>query len=468
MQNFMDETFLLETECAKTLYRDYARPMPILDYHCHIHPKDIALNRRFANITELWLSGDHYKWRQMRANGVAEDYITGAAPDREKFQKWAETLEKLIGNPLYCWSHLELKRYFGYHGCLNGETAEEVWRLTCEKLKQPQMSAQGLIHQSRVTLLCTTDDPVDSLKWHIQIKNDDAFDTIVLPTFRPDKLLHAEAEDFADYIGELEIAAGIPILHLEDLKRAIQKRMRKFHEAGCRISDHGLYAMPYAPSSQEESDAIFQKALAGMLLTRKEAEQYKTDLLLFLGREYHRMGWAMQLHYGCRRNNCTSLYQTLGADAGFDCISNETATGPLIDFLNALFATGELPKTIVYSLNPNDNAAIDTAIGCFQNTEAAGALQHGSAWWFNDHKAGMLEHLTSLANLGVLGNFIGMLTDSRSFLSYTRHEYFRRILCNLIGGWVERGEYPNDAKALRQIIEGICYRNAVSYFGFDG
>ena len=467
MKPFMDENFLLRTECAQKLYHDYAEDMPVLDYHCHINPQEIAEDRQFSNITEVWLGGDHYKWRQMRSNGVDEYYITGDAPAREKFQKWAETLEKLIGNPLYHWSHLELKRYFGYEGHLSGETAEEVWQLCNEKLKTPQMSVRGLIKQSGVTLICTTDDPVDTLEWHEKIKADDSFDVQVLPAWRPDKAINVEAPIFADYIKKLEAVSGICLKTFDDLKKAIANRMDYFNQRGCRVSDHGLDYVMYVPASDAEIEAVFQKGLSGDSLTFTEIAKYKTAFILFLAGEYHRLNWVMQLHYGCKRNNNGAMFAKLGPDTGYDCINNYAPADQLTDFLNNLVTADKLPKTILYSLNPNDNAVIGTVTGCFQDSSAVGKLQHGSAWWFNDHKVGMAEQMTSLANLGMLSNFVGMLTDSRSFLSYTRHEYFRRILCDLIGGWGENGEYPYDEKALERIVKGICYNNAVAYFGFD-
>ena len=463
----MDEDFLLSTQIAQKLYHEHAEKTPILDYHCHINPEEIAKDRQFENITQVWLGGDHYKWRQMRSNGVDEKYITGDAPDREKFQKWAETLEKAIGNPLYHWSHLELKRYFGYDGCLNGETAEEVWNLCNEKLKTPEMSVRNLIRQSGVTLLCTTDDPADSLEWHKVIAEDDSFEVQVLPAWRPDKAMNIEKTDYADYLKKLGTAAEIEIHTFADLKAALKKRMAFFDSMGCRASDHALEYVMYAPASDEEVETIFAKRLGGEMLTKAEELKFKTAFMLFVGKEYARLGWAMQLHYGCKRDNNVFRYEQLGPDTGYDCIDNYAPSGQMADFLNALNASDELPKTIIYSLNPNDNAAIGTILGCFQDSGAIGKIQQGSAWWFNDHKTGMIEQMTSLANLGLLGNFIGMLTDSRSFLSYTRHEYFRRILCELIGGWVENGEYPADMKVLGKMVEDISYNNAVRYFGFD-
>ena len=467
MKKFMDEDFLLSTETAQALFHEYAEKMPILDYHCHIDPEEIAKDRKFENITQVWLGGDHYKWRQMRSNGIEEKYITGNASDREKFQKWAETLEKAIGNPLYHWSHLELKRYFGYSGVLNGETAEEVWNLCNAKLQQDDMSVRNLIRKSGVTLLCTTDDPADSLKWHQMIAQDQEFDVQVLPAWRPDKAMNLEKSDYTEYLDRLGESAQVNIQSFSDLKTALIKRMEFFDGMGCKVSDHGLEYVMYLPATEEEVEAIFHKRLTGGLITREEEIKFKTAFMIFAGREYHRLGWVMQLHYGCKRDNNKLRYQQLGPDTGYDCINNYTPSSQMVDFLNALEETDELPKTILYSLNPNDNAAIGTAIGCFQDSGAIGKIQQGAAWWFNDHKVGMTEQMTTLANLGLLGNFIGMLTDSRSFLSYTRHEYFRRILCELIGGWVENGEYPDDRKRLGKMVEDISYRNAVRYFGFD-
>lgn len=467
MKAFMDENFLLSTKTAEKLYHEYAEGMPILDYHCHINPQEIYEDRKFENITQVWLGADHYKWRQMRSNGVEEKYITGDATDREKFQKWAETLELAIGNPLYHWSHLELKRYFGYQGCLNGETAEEVWNLCNEKLAQDSMTARNLIRQSNVTLLCTTDDPVDSLEWHKKLAEDDTFDVQVLPAWRPDKAMYLEKPDYAAYLDKLSQVSGIQINSFAALIEALKNRMEFFASMGCSVSDHGLAYVMYAPATESEVEEIFAKRLAGALPTAAEEAKFKTAFLVALGREYHKRGWVMQLHYGVKRDNSRRVFGALGPDAGIDCISNYTPSAELADFLNALDETDELPKTIIYSLNPIDNAAIGTIIGCFQNSSAVGKIQQGSAWWFNDHKTGMTEQMTSLASLGLLANFVGMLTDSRSFLSYTRHEYFRRIMCELIGGWVENGEYPADYRMLEKIVKGISYNNAVRYFGFD-
>jgi len=465
MKPFMDKDFLLSTESARALFHNYAEKSPILDYHCHINPREIAEDRKFDNITQVWLGGDHYKWRQMRSNGVAERYITGDASDREKFQKWAETLEKLIGNPLYHWSHLELQRYFGYTGHLCGETAEEVWNL-CNQLLKNKWSVRSLIKSSNVTLICTTDDPVDTLEWHKRIAEDDTFDVQVLPAWRPDKAMNVEKPGFASYMANLSHVSGIQINSFASLKEALKNRMAYFADCGCSVSDHALEYVMYCPAPDGEIDAILAKGLSGQEISREEELKYKTAFMLFAAKEYNRLDWAMQLHYGCKRDNNAYMYQQLGPDTGFDCINNYAPSAQMADFLNALSADNEIPRTIIYSLNPNDDAIIGTIIGCFQDTAAAGKIQQGSAWWFNDHKTGMTNQMISLANLGCLGNFIGMLTDSRSFLSYTRHEYFRRIMCELIGGWVDNGEYPNDQKALKAMIEGICYNNAVKYFQF--
>lgn len=463
----MDKDFLLSTETAKKLYHEHAAAVPVLDYHCHINPAEIANNRKFDNIAQVWLGGDHYKWRQMRSNGVEERYITGDASDREKFQKWAETLEKAIGNPLYHWSHLELQRYFGYTGALNTETAEEVWNLCNAKLQEDSMSVRNIIKQSGVTLICTTDDPIDSLEWHQQIAADDTFDVQVLPAWRPDKAMNIEKVDYVSYLSKLSKVSGVKVSTFATLKEALQKRLAYFAANGCCVSDHALEYVMYTPASDEEIDAIFVKRMQGGEITRDEELKFKTAFMVFVGKEYHKLDWAMQLHYGCKRDNNTFRFNQLGPDTGYDCIDNYAPSSQMADFLNALNATDQMPRTIIYSLNPNDNAAIGTIIGCFQDAGVAGKIQQGSAWWFNDHKTGMTEQMVSLANLGLLGNFIGMLTDSRSYLSYTRHEYFRRILCELVGNWVENGEYPNDEKVLGKMIENISYYNAVKYFGFN-
>ncbi|WP_461810570.1 glucuronate isomerase [Faecalimonas sp.] len=467
MKTFMNKDFLLSTKTAQKLYHEYAECMPILDYHCHLNSQEIYEDRKFENITQVWLGADHYKWRQMRSNGVEEKYITGNATDREKFQKWAETLEMAIGNPLYHWSHLELKKYFGYNGYLNGDTAEEVWNLCNAKLQEDGMSARNLIKQSNVTLVCTTDDPIDSLEWHKKIAEDGSFDVQVLPAWRPDKAMNLEKPDYLEYITSLSEVSNVKIESFATLIEALKVRMDFFAQNGCSISDHGLEYVMYKPASPEEIEEIYAKRLEGKKISYEETLKFKTAYMVTLGKEYHKRNWVMQLHYGVKRDNNQKIYRGLGPDTGVDCINNFAPSSEMADYLNALVINDELPKTIIYSLNPVDNATIGTIIGCFQGPEAVGKIQQGSAWWFNDHKTGMTDQMISLANLGLLGNFIGMLTDSRSFLSYTRHEYFRRIMCELIGGWVENGEYPADYKTLEKIVKGISYNNAVRYFEFD-
>ena len=466
MKQFMEKDFLLSTETAKKLYHKYAERMPIIDYHCHLNPQEIYEDRRYENITQLWLGGDHYKWRLMRSNGVEEEYITGNASDREKFQKWAETLEMAIGNPLYHWSHLELRKYFGYEGYLNGETAEEVWNLCNEKL-QNGLSARILIKMSKVVLICTTDDPVDSLKWHQKIKEDKNFRVQVLPTWRPERAMQIANAEYLGYVKKLSLVSGVEIKDFASLIQALKVRLDYFEDCGCVLTDHSLDYVMCKKVSEEEVNEIYRTRLMGGRVTPEEQKKFETAFMRALGQEYSRRNMVMQLHFAVKRNNNQVLYRRLGADAGVDCINDQTSSAEMADFLDSLAVTGTLPKTILYSLNPMDNAAIGTVMGCFQDATAIGKIQQGSAWWFNDHKKGMIEQMTSLANLGLLGNFIGMLTDSRSFLSYTRHEYFRRILCELIGGWVENGEYPNDERMLEKIIKGICYNNAIRYFGFN-
>ncbi len=458
MKQFMDREFLLTNDTAKHLYHELAASLPIIDYHCHLDPREIYEDRHFDNVTQLWLGGDHYKWRLMRSFGVDERSITGEATDREKFQKWAEALSLAAGNPLYHWSHLELKNYFGFDGHLTPENAEQVWQLCGEKLSQPDFSARNLILRSKVEAICTTDDPADSLEWHQKLRQTD-FPVKVLPSFRPDKALGIEKQDYLAYLARLGSPASFAAL-----TEALRARLDRFTELGCRVTDHGMDHVPYAPAEPAQIEAIYQKRLGGRMPTALETEQFKTALLLALGRAYHAKGLVMQLHFGVIRDLSKRVFRQLGPDAGIDAIGDQAPITKLAAFLNALDETGELPKTILYSLNPNDNAAIETVMGAFQTGEARGKLQHGSAWWFNDHKNGMRAQLESLAAEGHLATFVGMLTDSRSFLSYARHEYFRRIVCNLIGTWVENGEYPNDETLLKQLVQGICHDNAAAYF----
>ena len=466
MKKFMDKDFLLSTPTAQKLFHDYAENTPVLDYHCHINPEEIAKDRQFENITQVWLGGDHYKWRFMRSCGIEEKYITGDASDKEKFFKWAAVLGKAIGNPLYHWSHLELQRYFDYYGALNENTAEEVWNLCNAKLAQPSMSVRNMILKSNVTLICTTDDPVDALNWHTAIAEDKSFPVQVLPAWRPDKAMNIEKTGFKDYLATLSEVSNISVNSFASLKEALKKRMDFFASKGCSVSDHGLEYVMYVPASEDEIEKIFAKRLSGSTLSREEEIKYKTAFMLFVAAEYNRLNWVMQLHYGCKRDNNTAMFDKLGPDTGYDCINDYAPSAQLADYLNALITADSLPKTIIYSLNPNDNAAIGTILGCFQDSTAVAKIQQGSAWWFNDHKLGMTNQLLSLASLGNLSGFVGMLTDSRSFLSYTRHEYFRRILCNLIGDMVENGEFAADMDILSEIVKNISYYNAVKYFNF--
>ena len=464
MNAFMDRDFLLETPTARRLFHDCAENMPIVDYHCHLSPLEIREDRHYDNITQLWLGGDHYKWRLMRACGIPESYITGDAPDKEKFQKWAESLETAIGNPLYHWSHLELQRYFGFTGHLTAENAEEVWELCNEKLKT--YSARSFIRMSNVKIVCTTDDPVDTLEHHEALSQEPDLGFRVFPAWRPEKAMSPELQGFSGYIRRLEDLTGLSIRNFSGLVHALDARMDYFEARGCILSDHSLpYAM-YRPATEEQLDRILTDALEGIPADAEQALQFKTMLLLELAKRYARKGWVMQLHFGVQRNLNTGLYRSFGPDAGGDAINDYSSSSELACLLDAMDRSGALPKTILYSLNPNDNAAICSVMGSFQSGPCRGRIQQGSAWWFNDNRKGMEEQLTTLASMGLLSAFVGMLTDSRSFISYPRHEYFRRILCNLIGHWVENGEYPDDERLLKRIVAGICYNNAVSYFGF--
>ena len=466
MKSFLDRDFLLNTEAARKLYHEAAEQQPIIDYHCHLNPREIWEDIRYENITQVWLGGDHYKWRLMRSAGVPEKYITGGASDWEKFEKYAEVLGRAIGNPLYHWSHLELRRYFGYEGILNAETAKEVWDLTGEKLRSEGYSARGLILMSNVETICTTDDPADTLEWHEKLAADKSFPVTVLPAWRPDRAMSLEKTTYPEYIAKLEAAAGMEIVTFADLKKALGRRLDFFAAHGCRLSDHGMGYVAYAPAEEAEIERIFRTRMEGTMPNAEEEAKFRTAFLTAMAAEYTKRGWVMQLHYGVRRDNNPGMFRAVGPDTGFDCADNHTPGAETAAFLGSLEDAGSLPKTILYSLNAGDNAVIDTIIGCFQNDAAVGRMQHGSAWWFNDHFDGMTEQLKSLAALGYLAGFVGMLTDSRSFLSYPRHEYFRRILCRVFGKWVEEGFYPEDFETLKQIVADISCNNARAYFGF--
>jgi glucuronate isomerase len=469
MKAFMDEDFLLESETARTLYHDYAEKMPILDYHCHVNPREIAEDRRYDNITQAWLGGDHYKWRAMRCAGVPESDITGAKDTEpyRTFAAWAKTLPQCIGNPLYHWTYLELKRYFGITKELCPETAKEIYDACNAKLAQPGMSARGLIKQSNVTLICTTDDPVDDLHWHEAIRADASCKVQVLPAFRPDKAMNVDKPGFPEYLGKLSGVVGYPIASFADLERALSDRIDFFAAHGCRVSDHALDHAVYTAASPAQLDNILHSAMQGPVGSA-EADAFKTAVLLAVSKKYAALGWVMQIHYGCLRNNSAKMFARLGPDTGFDSMNDAGGAQALAGLLNAMEQGGHLPRMVLYSLNGADNAVIASIAGSFQTDGGCPSrIQLGSAWWFNDHKLGMEKQLTDLANLGTLGGFIGMLTDSRSFLSYTRHEYFRRILCNLIGKWAENGEIQPNMAHLGSIVQDICYNNAVRFFGFD-
>ena len=470
MKQFIDKDFLLETETAQALYHNYAAKLPIIDYHCHVPPKDIAEDKVYNNITELWLGGDHYKWRAMRCCGVDEEYITGSASDYDKFNAWCKVMPKLIGNPIYHWSHLELQRYFDCELIINEDNCDTIWVLCNEKLRDPSMSVRNIVKNSGVETLCTTDDPTDTLEWHKLLRDDISFDVKVLPAFRPDKAFAIDKPGFAGYIAKLSEVSGIQVVDADSLKLALMQRLDVFCDLGCKTADHGLdgYTL-FAEASNYELNEIFKKALAsdGNGITELEAAKVRTELLAFLAAQYKCRGLVMQLHFGVLRNQNARMFKKLGPDTGFDTVGNYDMISPLARLLDKAEADGKLPRTILYSINACDNAAVAALCGCFE-TSGDGKPQviQGSAWWFNDNLDGMRRQMTDLANLSAFGNFLGMLTDSRSFISYTRHEYFRRILCDLIGKWVENGEYPCDVDTLSELVMDICYNNTKSYFGF--
>lgn len=466
MKAFMDENFLLETETAKLLYHDFAKDMPIFDFHCHLSAKEIAENQSFFNLTEVWLSDDHYKWRALRTNGIEEEWITGNADGKEKFNKWAETVPYTIGNPLYHWTHLELKRYFNISKPLSAQTADEIWEHCNKLLSTEAFTAQELIKRSNVKGLCTTDDPLDDLKYHIELKENEAFDVHVLPTFRPDGALMAESSSFSDWIEKLEKITGIEIDTFSGLEKGLEARVKYFHEVGCRLSDHGLDSNFYLEADEEEVNHIFKKGMSNEELSKDDIIKYKTAVMKTLGKLYANHGWVMQLHIGALRNTNSKKLKSIGPNSGFDSIADFTYAEDLSNLLNSLDFTNSLPKTIIYNLNPRDNYLIASMIGNYQE-EIPGKIQFGTAWWFGDQRDGMVDQIKVLANCGLLSRFIGMVTDSRSFLSYTRHEYFRRILCNVIGNWVENGEYPADFDTLGNIVRDICYFNIERYLAIE-
>ena len=466
MKSFLCENFLLNNQTAMRLYHEHAADQPIYDYHCHLNPAEVAGNRQFENLGQIWLEGDHYKWRAMRSAGIPEQLVTGNTSFEDKYQAWAKTVPQCLGNPLYHWTHLELRRPFGITGQLFGpQTADTIWQQCNALLATPEFSARGIMQQMNVKMAGTTDDPLDSLEHHKAIADDVNFDITVIPTWRPDRVFKIELDIFVEYLQKLGEVADIEICDFPSLLRALDKRLEHFNAHGCRAADHGIEVLRFAaiPSEQVLS-SILKNRLAGKVLSELEINQFSTAVQVWMGQRYARMSWVMQLHMGAQRNNNSRMFQLLGADCGFDSIGDHSFAAELAALLNEMDKTDELPKTILYCLNPRDNEMLATMIGNFQGGGIAGKIQFGSGWWFNDQKDGMERQMEQLAQLGLLSQFVGMLTDSRSFLSYTRHEYFRRILCNKIGTWVEQGEVPNDFSLLGPMVENICFGNAKRYF----
>jgi len=468
MSRFMSEDFLLDTEFARRLYHNYAKDQPIFDYHCHLPPQQIADNYRFTNLYDIWLKGDHYKWRAMRANGVPEALCTGDASDREKFNAWARTVPHTIGNPLYHWTHLELRRPFGITDVLlNEQSADRIWQQCNELLAQDTFSARGIMQQMKVKMVGTTDDPLDDLQHHRKLAQDSSFDVKVLPSWRPDKAFNIELESFLPWIQRLAQVADVNVQRFDDLRRALSQRLDHFAAHGCKISDHALDVVVFAEADDATLDGILARRLQGAAPSAEETAQFKTAVLVWLGSEYARRGWAQQYHIGALRNANHRQFDILGPDVGFDSINDAPLAIPLARLLDAQNRNNALPKTILYCLNPRDNEVLATMAGNFQGEGEPGKMQFGSAWWFNDQLDGMQRQMTQLAQIGLLSRFVGMLTDSRSFLSYTRHEYFRRLLCQMIGNWVARGEAPEDEALLGQMVQNISFNNARDYFGIE-
>ena len=463
MKNFMDSDFLLQTDTAKMLYHDAAETMPIFDYHNHLNQKAILEDSQMDNLTQVWLGGDHYKWRAMRAMGVPEELITGNGSDYDKFLAWARTIENSIGNPLYHWTHLELQRYFGITAPLSEATAKQIWDSANEQMRSKEFSVRNLILRQNVKYMCTTDDPADDLEAHKALKNEN-FGCTVLPTFRPEKAMAIEKPGYADYIAKLSEVSGVDIKNVDDLMKALEKRMDYFISVGCVVTDHSLEGCFYQPATVEDVDRVMKKRLEGEELTAAECGMYKGYVMIALGKMYARKNIVMQLHIGALRNNSSRQLAAIGVDSGFDSMDDIKYASYLSTMLNEMDKENLLPKTVLYSLNPNDNEMLASMAGNFQGGGIRGKMQFGTAWWFNDHKPGMEAQLTVLSSIGLLSPFIGMLTDSRSFLSFPRHEYFRRILCNVVGNWVENGEYPNHPDFLKETINNISYNNAYNYF----
>lgn len=464
MKEFMGHDFLLSTDTAVHLYENAAEELPIFDFHCHLDPKEVWENKPYRNITELWLGGDHYKWRAMRMHGIGEEYITGDADDWDKFRAWADTVQHLIGNPLYHWTHLELKNVFGIEEILGPDTAREIWDECNEKLKEPDCLPRSLIERARVQFIGTTDDPLSTLEYHKLLSKDDSFSTIIAPTFRPDGALFIERPAFVSWIEKLGDVSGQPVDSLDAFLQALSSRVNYFHENGGRASDHDIQSMEYIKSTRSEIMAIFDKRMQGEELGHREIAAYRSFMLKELGKMYADKQWVMQLHMGALRNNNTKMKNRIGTDTGFDSVGETNLAEGLSRFLDDLDQEDALPRTILFNLNPKDNAVIAGMMGNFYEEGIPGKIQFGSGWWFNDHIDGMEKQMRDLANVGLLSHFIGMLTDSRSFLSYARHEYFRRILCNMLGDWAENGFVPRDMKLLEQMVRNIGYNNAQEYF----
>lgn len=465
MKAFLDNNFLLDTPTAERLYHEYAKQMPIIDYHCHLPPNEMAADKQFDNLTQIWLYGDHYKWRAMRTNGVNEHFITGGASDYEKYEKWAATIPYTLRNPLYHWSHLELSRYFGVNKLLNPNTAKEVYNTCSEALRTPEFSVRHLIQKMNVEVIGTTDDPTDNLEYHQSIKAN-GFGVKVAPTFRPDKAILIQNDNFVNYIHQLGEAADITIGNFWDLLEALNRRADFFNDMGCKLSDHGLEQVYATDFTEQDADRIFRKRMEDHVIYEGEALQYQSALLYHLGTMYHARDWTQQFHLGAMRNNSSRMMRMLGPDTGFDSIGDYSQAQALAKFLNRLDDQNRLARTILYNLNPRDNEVMATMIGNFNDGSMAGKMQFGSGWWFLDQLDGMEKQINALSNMGLLSKFVGMLTDSRSFLSFPRHEYFRRLLCNIFGNDVEKGLLPNDVPWIGKLVQDISYYNAKSYFGF--
>lgn len=470
MKEFMDKDFLLTTETAKKLYHEHAENMPIIDYHCHLQPKEIYEDKKFRNLAEVWLGagdryGDHYKWRSLRARGYEEDSISGPDDDYKKYLQFVESMPYFVGNPLYHWSHLEMRRYFDIYDVINEKNAKSIWEKANKKLET--LTAREMMYKFKVDTVCTTDDPVDTLEWHKLMNEDETLKVNVRPAFRPDKAINVELSWFADWVNQLAKVVGYDIKELKDLEKALAERIEFFHEMGSRLSDHALDVVHYAPASYEQANEVFKKGLNHEDISDLEQDWYKGYLLIFLGKQYHKYGWVQQYHIGALRNNSKSMLKKIGPDTGFDAIEDQNYMAKLSGLLGALDETDELPKTILYCLNPRDNYALTVLSGCFQKEGVKGRVQVGTAWWFLDQQDGMRQNLETLMQVGLVAQSVGMLTDSRSFLAYPRHEYYRRLLCQMLGNLVESGQYPaEELDTLGKIVEDVCYNNAKDFFGF--